>query len=75
MHPDQIAFLDEIVEYLIKNGTMEPKMVFDIPFTHIHGQVIAGVFDEGSSKKDIELVRHVNEKIHHLFYLARIGSS
>ena len=64
---------------------MEPKMVFDIPFTNIyehlrtftniHGQGIAGVFDEGSSKKDIELVRHVNEKIHHLFYLARIGSS
>ena len=44
-------------------------------FTNIHGQGIAGVFDEGSSKKDIELVRHVNEKIHHLFYLARIGSS
>ncbi len=25
LQPDQMAFLDEVVEYLVKNGTMEPK--------------------------------------------------
>ncbi|MCU7849152.1 MAG: DEAD/DEAH box helicase family protein [Candidatus Thiodiazotropha sp. (ex Lucinoma kastoroae)] len=61
LHPDQIAFLDEVVEYLVKNGTMEPKVMFDTPFTLINDQGISGVFDENSSKKVIELVRHVNE--------------
>ncbi|MCF6251087.1 MAG: DEAD/DEAH box helicase family protein [Methylococcaceae bacterium] len=61
LHPDQIAFLDEIVEYLVRNGTMEPKVMFDTPFTHINDQGIAGVFDKEMSKKVVELVRHVNE--------------
>ncbi len=61
LHPDQMTFLDEVVEYLVKNGTMEPKIMFDTPFTLINDQGIAGIFDENESKKVIELVRHVNE--------------
>lgn len=60
LHPDQITFLDQIVDYLVKNGTMEPKAMFDTPFTHINDQGIAGVFSEDERKKVIELVRHVN---------------
>ena len=56
-----MAFLNEVIEYLVKNGTMEPKVMFDTPFTLINDQGIAGVFDEDASKKVIELVRHVNE--------------
>ena len=61
LHSDQISFLDEVVEYLVKNGTMEPKLMFDAPFTHINDQGVAGIFDETMSKKVIALVRHVNE--------------
>ena len=60
MHPDQITFLNQIVEYLVKNGTMNPKVMFDTPFTHINDQGISGVFDNDSSQKVIELVRHIN---------------
>ncbi len=48
----------EVDEYLSRNGTMEPKIMFDTPFTLINDQ---GIFDEHESKKVIELVRHVNE--------------
>ena len=58
---DQMAFLDEVVEYLVKNGVMEPKVMFDSPFTNINDQGVMGVFGEEKSKKVIELVRHVNE--------------
>lgn len=61
LHPDQISFLDEVVDYLVKNGVMEPKAMFDTPFTHINDQGIAGIFDDESSKKVIQLVRHINE--------------
>jgi len=38
LHPDQLFFLDEAVEYLVKNGIMEPKIMSDTPFTYIHEQ-------------------------------------
>jgi type I restriction enzyme R subunit len=61
LHPDQINFLNDVVEYLVKNGTMQPKIMFNPPFTNIKTNGIAGIFDEDDSKKVIELVRHVNE--------------
>lgn len=61
LHPDQIAFLDEVVAYLVKNGIMEPKVMFDTPFTHIHDQGLIGVFGEEMGKKVVELVRHIND--------------
>ncbi len=45
----------------MENGTREPKIMFDTPFTLINDQGISGIFDEDESKKVIELVRHVNE--------------
>jgi len=61
LHPDQITFLDQIVEYLAKNGTMEPKAMFETPFTHINEQGIAGVFNDDESKKVIRLIRSIND--------------
>lgn len=61
LHPDQMSFLDQIVDYLVKNGTMEPKSVFETPFTNINDQGIAGVFSDDESKKVIDLIRHINE--------------
>lgn len=61
MHPDQITFLDEIVDYLVKNGTMNPRAMFDTPFTHINDQGVIGVFGEHMSKQVVEIINHVNE--------------
>jgi len=57
--PDQITFLDQIVDYLVKNGTMEPNALFDTPFTHIHDEGLAGVFDERQSANVVRLVSKV----------------
>ena len=40
---------------------MEPKALFDTPFTHINEQGIAGVFNQNDSKKVIDLIRHINK--------------
>ncbi len=61
LHPDQITFLNEVVNYLVKNGVMEPRAMFDTPFTHINDQGVIGVFGEAKSKKIIALIRHINE--------------
>jgi len=61
--PDQISFLNEVVDYLVKNGTMEPKAMFDTPFTNFNTSGIAGLFNEEDSIKVINIVRHINENV------------
>ena len=60
LHPDQISFLNEVVEYLVKNGVMEPKELFDAPFNHYHDGGITGVLGDKLAKNVIELVRTIN---------------
>ena len=60
LHPDQITFLDEVVNYLVKNGVMEPKTMFETPFTNINDQGVVGVFGESVSEKIIETLKHIN---------------
>ena len=59
--PDQITFLDQVVDYLVKNGTMEPKAMFDTPFTHLHDEGLTGVFGDDESSNVVALVKRVNE--------------
>lgn len=61
LEADQMAFLNEVIEYLVRNGTMEPKTLFETPFTHIHNLGIAGLFNDYMSGQVIDLVRHINE--------------
>ncbi|HAU2169457.1 TPA: DEAD/DEAH box helicase [Legionella pneumophila] len=61
LDPDQIAFLNEVIEYLIQNGTMKPDVLFQTPFTNIHHLGIAGVFDGKTSSQLVNLVKHINE--------------
>lgn len=61
LHPDQISFLDEVIRYLTRNGTMKPKVMFDAPFRHINTKGVAGIFGDEGGKKVIELVREINE--------------
>lgn len=53
LHIDQMSFLVKVVECLVKHGTMEPKLMFEVPLTHISMLGVVGVFDEGGSNKVI----------------------
>jgi len=61
LHPDQIAFVNEVIDYLVKNGSMEPKEMFDAPFTHYHDHGLTGVMGEEMAMKVVNLVRQINE--------------
>ena len=58
---DQMTFINNIISYLSKNGTIEKNMLFEPPFTNIHQDGLIGVFDEGGAKKVIQLVVALNE--------------
>lgn len=57
---DQIRFINMIIDYLSKNGIIEAEMLFEEPFTMFHTQGIAGLFDDDSTTKIIEILNHIN---------------
>ncbi len=56
----QMSFIQAIINYLTKNGTIEPSMLFEPPFTDINDQGL-GVFNDGESHKIISIIEKINE--------------
>ena len=51
---------NELVNYLVKNGVMEPKHIFGALFTNINDQGVQGVFGENVSRKIVETIQQIN---------------
>lgn len=58
---DQITFIDNIIEYLERNGVIEPSMLFEAPFTYMNDQGLLGVFDEAEAHKVISIIERIND--------------
>jgi type I restriction enzyme R subunit len=58
---DQMTFIQNIITYLTVNGTIEPGMLFEAPFTDINHAGLNGVFDDTAAYKIISIVEHINE--------------
>ncbi len=58
---NQINFIQTIIDHLTTNGTIEPKMLFESPFTNMNDQGLLGVFDEGDAYKVISIINRINE--------------
>ena len=61
LHPDQITFLNEVIEYLVKNGTMEPREMYQSPFTLLNDKGVTGAMGEELAGEVVELVREINK--------------
>lgn len=57
---DQITFINSIISFLEKNGTIEPEMLFESPFDEMHDQGISGLFDNAGAHRVISIVRGIN---------------
>ena len=42
----QIRFIDKIINFLTVNGTIDPGMLFETPFTDINSKGLTGLFDD-----------------------------
>lgn len=61
MNSDQIAFIQNVIDYLTQNGTIDKSMLFDEPpFTNVHDDGAMGVFDDGQVRKVIDIVDTIN---------------
>jgi type I restriction enzyme, R subunit len=60
LRADQVTFINNIINYLTRNGTIDKKLLFEPPFTHINDQGLLGVFDDAAATKVIKLIDRVN---------------
>ena len=50
-----------IIKYLTKNVTIEPSMLFELPFTDMNTQSLIGTFDDSFAHKVISIIERINE--------------
>lgn len=56
----QIQFVNQIIDYLTQNGVMDPKLLYEPPFTHISNNGLDGVFDDKDADKIVDVIRSIN---------------
>jgi len=57
---DQMTFINTIISYLTKNGTIDKSMLFEPPFTDVNDQGLMGVFDDADTVKIIRIIDEIN---------------
>jgi len=59
---NQIEFLDLIIDYLTDRGVMDPRRLYESPFTDLDDQGISGVFPAGDVKVLVQLIHDVRTR-------------
>lgn len=58
---DQIEFIDMILDSLTENGMIDPKRLYESPFTDMDPMGIVGVFGREDAQQVISIVRKLND--------------
>lgn len=60
---NQVRFVETIIDFLTKNGVMDPGLLFEPPFTDGHPEGVEGMFDDADVDNIIAIVRGFNEVV------------
>ena len=58
---NQITFIRKIIDYLTHNGTMNPKLLYEPPFTDIHFEGLDGLFMDDKADDIVHHLREINK--------------
>ena len=61
LNPQQIRFVDTIINFLTVNGTIDPAALFEPPFTDISSNGLIDVFNPEQSAEIVNLVERINQ--------------
>ena len=53
-------FVNHIIDHLTANGTIDPGMLYDQPYTDIHYKGLTGLFPESQEAALLGVVQEVN---------------
>ncbi len=56
---NQIEFVNLIIDYVTKNGAMDPAMLYESPYTDYNPNGVNGVFSDGEAGKIVELLDEI----------------
>jgi len=56
----QMTFINNIIGYLTRNGTIDREMLFEAPFTNLNDQGLLGIFNDADAVKIINIIDTVN---------------
>jgi type I restriction enzyme R subunit len=60
LRADQMTFINTIISYLSKNGTIDLTMLYEPPFTDQNDQGIDGIFDLEKKQKVVSIIDQIN---------------
>lgn len=58
---NQITFINNIINFLTLNGTIDKKMLFEPPFTDMNDQGVLGVFDDAGATRIMRIIQEIND--------------
>ena len=61
LNPQQIRFVDMIIQYLTANGIIDIEKLFEPPFTDISSHGLLGVFNKDQVEELVKTINQVNE--------------
>src|SRR5262249_59587359 len=59
---DQIEFIDMIIEHLTERGAMDPRLLYESPFTDINPMGLGGVFDKPDAARVVSILQEVHRR-------------
>lgn len=63
LNADQQAFINRLIDFLCVKGTIDKRMLFDVPFTEINHEGITGVFPNEEAVRVINILDRINATV------------
>lgn len=62
LNANQIEFVNLIIEHLTERGAMDPRRLYESPFTDFDDQGISGVFPQSDAQQIVQLINDVGRR-------------
>jgi len=59
---DQLEFLDLVIDHLTARGVMDPKLLYESPFTDFHSNGVEGMFKPADVDRILQVLRHIEPR-------------
>ena len=61
---DQIQFIEQIINHLTQNGSMDPGLLYEAPFTNLADDGLDGVFDDpDKADRIVAIIKEINSRV------------
>ena len=62
MTADQLEFLDLVIDHLTARGVMDPKLLYEAPFTDFDSKGVEGVFEHADVVRLVRILREIEPR-------------